>query len=372
MCKKKIVKAMRPGKRCVLRSVFPLYSTVAVSQLGVNPGQPDPFGQKGVWNFQALTNSTLNWDWRVLDTFFWASGNFDFIHAEIEDSSSYRVGTTTSPMPASEPTKRFVKTLSRWRRSFDAGRRSPYTQGDLRSRLERPSRPEPRRRCLLGRKRSWRCWACTAALLLCVTLPALGAEWNGSAGPGPLSQLSVQELSDQAAQAESIKEWSSASELWYQLLLRDRTNSGVRERYRFCLRRAQQVNRFHDESYRQQIVSLSLDAAIQVYGEVLAELHTDYVEQDKVRLPLLFKHGLEELQFALEEAFFCQTFAQELPSDVIRAFGQELQNWAKKSVKRPADAQGIARDIALAAQKTLGLKPSLVVLELACGACVRL
>jgi carboxyl-terminal processing protease len=224
----------------------------------------------------------------------------------------------------------------------------------------------------LGRKRSWRCWACTAALLLCVTLPALGAEWNGAAGPGPLSQLSVQELSDQAAQAESIKEWSSASELWYQVLLRDRTNTGVRERYRFCLRRAQQVNRFHDESYRQQIVSLSLDAAIQVYGEVLAKLHTDYVDQDKVRLPLLFKHGLEELQFALEEAFFCQTFAQELPSDVVRAFGQELQNWAKKSVKRPADAQGIARDIALAAQKSLGLKPSLVVLELACGACVGL
>jgi carboxyl-terminal processing protease len=222
----------------------------------------------------------------------------------------------------------------------------------------------------LGRKRSWRSWACAAALLSLVVLPSLGAEWNSSAAPGPFSQLSTEELTLQANQAELSKDWSSASELWYQLLLRDRTSREVREHYRLCLRRAQQVNRFHDESYRQQIAALSLDAAIKVYAEVLAKLQTDYVDQDKVRLPLLFKRGLEELRFALEEA--CRTFSLELPPDVINAFGQELETWANQSVKRPADAQGLARDIALAAQKSLGLKPSLIVLELACGACAGL
>src|SRR5262249_23514050 len=153
---------------------------------------------------------------------------------------------------------------------------------------------------------------------------------------------------------------------------------GFRERYRYCQRRAQQVNRFDDPTYRQQIIGLSLDKAIQVYGEVLAKLQAEYVEQNKVQAALLFKHGLGELRFALTDGSFYRLFLQgNVPeagiSEIIGAFQTDLDaNWADRPVKRVADAQGLARDIALAAQRTLGLKPSLVVLELACGACAAL
>ena len=211
----------------------------------------------------------------------------------------------------------------------------------------------------MERRRSLPRWASVAVLLtwMALLLPSLqGAPFE-----------TAEALSSQAEQLEQAGQWARAADLWYQQVIKDRSHS---KRYHDCLRRAQQVARHQDGSYRQQILTISLENAIQLYGEVLAKLQADYVDQNKVQLPLLFRQGLEELGFALTDESLRQAYLNELPMDSGRVFAAELQAlWADKPVRKLADAQNLARDIALAAKRDLGLKPTLVVLELACGAC---
>ena len=144
----------------------------------------------------------------------------------------------------------------------------------------------------------------------------------------------------------------------------------AREHYQYCLRRAQQVHRHQDSSYRTQTEKLSLQDALRVYGEVLARLRADYVEADKVELSQLFRQGLEELRLTLSDDAFCQAFLDDVSIGSIRDFQARLfPEWGDKLIRRADDATAAARDVALAASKALGLRPTLVVLELACGAC---
>src|SRR5262249_51895732 len=143
-----------------------------------------------------------------------------------------------------------------------------------------------------------------------------------------------------------------------------------KDRYLYCLRRAQQVKRHKDPTFRQQVLDLPLHRALEVYGEVLTKLNSHYVDRAKVEMPLLFKQGLEELRCALGEESFCQEYLLGTNPDTIRLFqGQLLTAWGNNLARRPQDLQAQARDLALAAQRSLGLKPSVTVLELACGAC---
>ncbi|HEV3078649.1 MAG TPA: S41 family peptidase [Gemmataceae bacterium] len=177
------------------------------------------------------------------------------------------------------------------------------------------------------------------------------------------------QLQAQAMQWQEAGQWTRAADLWYEVLIRDRSVADVKKNHQYCLRRAQQLARHQDSSYRQQVLTMSLENALQHYGEVLAKLQADYVDPSKVQLPLLFKQGLDELSFALSEEMR-QAYFSEVPSEAVAVFRSELQNtWADKPVRKPSDAQNLARDLALAAKRDLGLKPSLVVLELACGAC---
>src|SRR5205807_295417 len=125
-----------------------------------------------------------------------------------------------------------------------------------------------RRRCALEFRRSRLCWASIAVLSMwmALLLPPLRAgsiEWSTA----PLPQIQYQ-----AEQLEEAYQWAKAGELWYQILARDRSYGQAKEHYQLCLRRAQQIARHQDASYRQQILTLPLESAIQVYGEVLAKL----------------------------------------------------------------------------------------------------
>jgi carboxyl-terminal processing protease len=190
--------------------------------------------------------------------------------------------------------------------------------------------------------------------------PLSAATWVG-----PVDQLRAK-----AEQCEKRSQWTEARKVWEQILIQDRNTPGAREHYLFCLRRAQQVVRHADATYRQQAQSLSLQEVLQVYGEILARLKAEYVDHERVEISLLFNQGLEEFRLVLGDETFRQTYLSGVPADAIRAFQSQLQSdWNEFLVRRPEDAQAQAREIAFAAHKRLGLRPTLVVLEFACGAC---
>ena len=216
----------------------------------------------------------------------------------------------------------------------------------------------------MGCERSRPRWTSHAVLLLWMAfiLPSLQAA--------PFDSAEAQQpLPLQAERLEDAGQWGKAADLWYQLLVKDRSSADVKKRHQYCLRRSQQVARHQDPTYRQQVLALSLENALQVYGEILAKLQNDYVEPSKVQMPILFRQGLEELICALEEGMR-QNYFGELSPEAVHDFQAELRTvWLDKQVRKAADAQNLAREIALAAKKSLGLKPSLVVLEMCCGAC---
>jgi carboxyl-terminal processing protease len=208
-------------------------------------------------------------------------------------------------------------------------------------------------------------WTVAATLLagLALFLPPVraGFEWLGA---------SPQQLQIQAEQCEDTGQWATAAELWCQLLVKDRSLTHVRQHHQYCLRRALQLARQRDPSFRGQIAALSLDEALRLYGEVLSKLQAEYVDPARVQLPQLFRHGLEEFRQVLSDETLRQTYFSAIPVETLRGLDASLvSEWTERPIRKIADVQNMAREIALSAKKTLGVKPSLVVLEFACGAC---
>jgi carboxyl-terminal processing protease len=181
---------------------------------------------------------------------------------------------------------------------------------------------------------------------------------------------SAKQMRLQAKQAEENAQWLKAAELYEQLLAGNRNSVEFRGHYQKCLRRAQQMRRQYDLSYRHQFEHLTLDNALKVYLEVLTRLKNTYVDKEKATGPVLFREGIKELQNGLTDPAFCRLYLRDTQSDSIRAFREQvLSHGENEEVSGKEDAQSKVRAIALEAKTLLGLNPSLVVLEFACGAC---
>src|SRR5205823_5712124 len=96
----------------------------------------------------------------------------------------------------------------------------------------------------------------------------------------------------------------------------------------------------------------------------------NYVDRDKIGVTALFRQGLEEFGFALDDATFRQVHLTDAKPDEIRAFaGRVNEEFGAATFKQAADARQAVREIAVQAQTALGLKPSFTVMEFVCGAC---
>ena len=91
-----------------------------------------------------------------------------------------------------------------------------------------------------------------------------------AAATDPLAPNALPALLRQAELLEESGQWSKAGEVYAGILARDRSLTFVKDRYQQCLRRGQQVRRHRDPSYRQQVLTLSLQEGLQLYAEVLS------------------------------------------------------------------------------------------------------
>jgi carboxyl-terminal processing protease len=179
-------------------------------------------------------------------------------------------------------------------------------------------------------------------------------------------------LRAQAERAEQDADWLRAAGFYEQLLLGDRRSSEFRDHYQNCLRRARQTERLQDPSYRHQIEMLSLDSALKVYAEVLTKLQHAYVARQRVAFPYLFREGIRELDNALSDPSFTRNYVHGSSESLVQFQDRLHAGWEDYSLARREDLQAHARALALSAQESLGFSPSLIVMELACGACAGL
>src|SRR5262249_22490225 len=102
--------------------------------------------------------------------------------------------------------------------------------------------------------------------------------------------------------------------------------------------------------------------------DALGKIQSNYV--DRVGLPELYRQGLAEFGFALSDPMFRRWHMRDASDDEVRAFHSRLRDsWGEPNLRDSAAVRQTVKEIALEAQKALGVRPSFVVMEFICGAC---
>lgn len=208
-------------------------------------------------------------------------------------------------------------------------------------------------------------------ILICACVVAVGGiaaqVW---AAPAPVAPPSAHPLRDEAREYERRGEWDKACELYTRQLAADRRQSEIRDRLQYCVRRLHQVRRHQDPVFRDKVLSLNTGQAVLLYGDVLSKLQNFYSDPEKVSVQRLFQHGLEELLNALSDPVFHQEYLATADPLAIAAVRDQLRyEWLGRQIMDAVEAKAVVRDLARDMQRTIGLPPTVAILEFACGAC---
>src|SRR5438132_8166884 len=127
------------------------------------------------------------------------------------------------------------------------------------------------------------------ALRPCLRMWKLGAAGLliGLAGLASIAQAAslhhskIKELRVQAGIYEKQADWEKACDIYESILRLDRGLADVRQRYQHCLRRAWQVGRHRDDSYRKDVLGLGFGQSLRLYDLILETLLDHSLEKRK-------------------------------------------------------------------------------------------
>jgi C-terminal peptidase prc len=205
----------------------------------------------------------------------------------------------------------------------------------------------------------------TPVRLVTALLITFGGTALGATAPEPAERDRVE-----ARDCEQNGDWERASECYLRLLADDRNQPELRERLALCLRHLHLSHRHNDPSYRSHVAALPLSHAVTLYAEVLTTIQQNYVNSGQATIGKLYRHGLDELRFALADPTFLREQMAGVDPGAIAELRRRIDNWwSAKAADELRDARQAVRDLAWDAQQLTGVNPSVIVLECACGAC---
>ncbi len=185
-----------------------------------------------------------------------------------------------------------------------------------------------------------------------------------------LSQEKIKELRTQAESFERKSQWDKACILYGEILQHRRHFTGIRNRYKNCLRRYFQVLRHQDPSYQQEVLTLKISRALRLFEFVQINLTDNSIDKHKATPERMFRKGLEEFRYALSNPEFIRKHLRGVHSRKIRQFRSSLNRiWANRSIYSVQNSANTVREVAISALKQLRLKPTTVVMEFTCGSC---
>jgi hypothetical protein len=192
------------------------------------------------------------------------------------------------------------------------------------------------------------------------------------AAPLPVfGDATVQINLDMARAHETQGRWGEALALYEQILTADRNHADAKKGYLFCLRQCHRKVRLGDPSFIPVVLNVRTSEVVDFYKDVLRKVHELYVDAEKRQLTQLFKEGVRELLFDLDDPDFRSRFlkAQHSASELQEFRSLLLTRLENAKVANLADAEAQVRSIYRAANRLLDLNPKIVVAEFACGAC---
>ena len=183
----------------------------------------------------------------------------------------------------------------------------------------------------------------------------------------------VKFLLEKAEQFEKSYEWDKAFAVYEEILMGRRDQPDIRDRQLVVLRRFWQELRHRDVSYRKEVLSIDYGQAMQLHGVVVETLLDGSMQKTKLTPAAVFRRGVEELEFALNDPVFLESHLIGVRPTAIQSFRNYLARKKTESRNYSRGQTGKAvREIALAGQSSLQLNPTVAVMECACGSCYAL
>ena len=168
---------------------------------------------------------------------------------------------------------------------------------------------------------------------------------------------------------ERSRDWTAAIETYHDAMERWPSRTDFSRRLRLCEIHFKLNRRYSDSSFRNILLRLPQEQAVDLYDEVLERIQTSYV--DPVPLEPLIRHGLDNLEVALRDPVFVKTNAPAGDSRASdRGFATRSSAIAlRSSIPDRSAAVRMALSSCEAAQQAIGLASTPVLLEFTCGAC---
>jgi carboxyl-terminal processing protease len=167
---------------------------------------------------------------------------------------------------------------------------------------------------------------------------------------------------------ERARNWSGAIETYHAALERWPSRTDFGRRLRLCEIHFKLHRRYSDNSFRNVLLRLPHDQAVDLYDEVLDRIQTNYV--DAVPLEPLVRHGLDNLEVALRDSSFVKTNAPEATPERVTWLRDALREYrAQLAVPDRSSAIRMALVTSELARRAIGMTSTPVFLEFTCGAC---
>ncbi|MEX2187992.1 MAG: S41 family peptidase [Pirellulales bacterium] len=181
----------------------------------------------------------------------------------------------------------------------------------------------------------------------------------------------VQELLREGRQLESGEQWGDALSL-YEDALRDFPNDrSLRERHDQSRIQFDVARRYHDESFRRAVTTLTRSDALAVYNDVLLKIESHYVHSPDYAQ--LVDHGLSTFDAALAKDSFVEVNLRGVGRDAIDTFRADVRRTVKaRAARNRFETREVVAEVADLGAKQLGLSASATILEFTCGAAASL
>ncbi len=202
-----------------------------------------------------------------------------------------------------------------------------------------------------------------------VSQPESGESANDSAASSSADvSTDPDSVLERALKFERQRNWASALEVYQTAVEKWPGRVEFGRRMRLCEIHFKLARRYQDVSFRNVLLLLPEEQALELYREVLERILSQYV--DAVPLEPLLRRGLDNMEVALRDPnFLKQNVGTTEPSRVT--WLRESLRQRRSSLAIPDHETAVREVLAAAslAKQAIGLSSTPVILEFTCGAC---
>ena len=158
----------------------------------------------------------------------------------------------------------------------------------------------------------------------------------------------------QGLSLERARNWAGAIEAYHAALERWPSRVDLSRRLRLCEIHFKLSRRYLDTSFRNVLLRLPHEQAVDLYDEVVERIQTNYV--DPVPLEPLVRHGLDNLEVALRDPVFVKTNSPAARPEQVDWLRETLRQYRSQlNVPDRASAIRLALVSSEAARNAIGM-----------------